>query len=450
MDDGLTDLAVKSGSASRPVPGEITITIANFAVVQIGTSSETSTKTKNNRETVARERQQEGLKQVKKGKGHGPLKENSVPDDAFRGRSVSSTITQASESDEKKDEDRRMKAVDERTRNNVEYCLPLIKKQGSLTGKRCEAVMETLETLQDGGHFETHALRIRAYLKYYTESKDNDMVASVKIEQGIARFFENDLKGSRRLYREVIRMGEALHNRNLLQGRAYFQLAATYRRQKKFGKAIGYLQRAEALLSFQEPGEDTAELLYSYAVEWLYLYWNSFAEDEGRAVFKARAKEYLERAADHNERDDRARVRSKRELHFHLSVATLLLDCGTTAARENRTISREEIAEAKIHLDIVECRAATKDIPLGRKIKLLKTRSDQYRREGKFAEAKETAEEALALAKESDMNMHVQPLQERIEEATHAIWRLTVPGVEANTAERLKESGWSAGLSASE
>ena len=414
---------------------QVTITLANFSFVQVGRSGTILTEVKPCLDQGCRQQESTvNLRDTTKGR----LMKNSTPDDACKVNSNSKT--------EYIDEDQPRSSDESQTCTecirDVEYHIPLIKKHGSLRGNLCETVMKKLEELQDNGRFEAHEDLACNLLDFFTKNKDPDMLASLMIERGVAFYYANDLKMSRKLYRAVIRMGESLTNRNLLQGRAYVQLATAYRYE--FGKAIQYLQKAEELLSHHEPGEDTAELCYYYGVKWLYFYWNSFADRKGRQVFKVRAREYLEQAISNCARDERPRVQLKKKRYFSLRFAALHLDCGTRAARETRQVSNEDITAAKKHLDFVEYQLSS-GLPLGTKIQLLKARSDQYYRQGKLCMAKETAQEALALARRINMNMEIIPLNERIEESVNL---LALPSPDIST-ESLSDSGWSADGSSS-
>ena len=419
---------------------QLAITLEHFALVQLGSAGSIAT---NQTLCPAQDcRPQKRL--VKCDDPHGGLKANSVPDDASgvnlkRSKCVYSIGRTSGDKDDHGKDQQAGSPSDEATEiefPDVERRMPLISKHGSLTGQRCECVMKALEELQDNGRFKAHDELSCRLLEYYTEREDHDMIASVMIERGVASYYANDLKTSRRLYKAVIRMGNKLQNRSLLQGRAYVQLAVVYRYE--FGKAIQFLEKARQLLISQEPGEDTAEMLYYFGLKYLYLYWSSFSE-EGRSVLRAQAKEYLEKAIAHCTKDERSRVQLKKKRYFSLRLAGLYLDCGTRAARQNRRVTNEDIEQAKAHLDFVEQLSADSGMPGGTKIQLLKARTDQYFREGRFDVAMETAKRALCVAKRINMRLEVTPLNERIEECAKSLE--TVDRVEPA---QFHDSGWSA------
>lgn len=69
--------------------------------------------------------------------------------------------------------------------------------------------------------------------------------------------------------------------------------------------------------------------------------------------------------------------------------------------------------DAKSHLDFVE-HVLGEGLPLGSRMHLLKTRSDQYYRQGFYQRAKDTAEDALKIATINEFETELATLQERI------------------------------------
>ena len=420
---------------------QLTISLSNVPMVQVGKSvrilkevkSCCNQRCKQNRESRTADK--------------GRLKDNSIPDDASTLHSSSSRVSsilsqtfelQCDHKNQRKTDDTSSEAQ-QHSECDVQYKMPdLIKKHGSLKGDKCEIIMKKLEELQDNGEFESHENLACGLLKFYSQQEDPDMKATLMIERGVAFYYANDCRKSRKLYKDAILMGNSLHNRDLLQGRAYFQLAACYRLEKKFGKAIQCLKRAEELLCNHESGEDTAELNYVYGTIWLDIYCTNLADVQGRKAVKEEAKKYLERSAENCARDDRPRVQLKKNRYFNLRIAALHLDCGLKAARETCHVTSEDIEEAKKRLDFVEY-FLSDGIPPGTKVQLLKTRSDQYYRQGKVRLAMETAEEALVIAEQANMKAENIQLNERIQE------RLTLLARDTDLAAlRMSDSGWSA------
>ena len=91
-----------------------------------------------------------------------------------------------------------------------------------------------------------------------------------------------------------------------------------------------------------------------------------------------------------------------------------MLDCSSTSARiQEKAIPSSYIKEAKEGLDYVQYKLGD-SVPTGTRVQLLKTRSDQFYRQGLCQLAKETAEEAFQLASSNGFNTELEPLQERI------------------------------------
>ena len=307
----------------------------------------------------------------------------------------------------------------------VEYHIPRVKKQGLLKRKEFERFMERLDRLQDEGKYQKHERLASGWSEIFKQCGEvSDIEASVMIARGVGSYYENSHRISKKFFKGVLRKhGGTLENRELLHGRAYVKLATVYRYDKRFGKVFQCLEIGQQLLRCHEPGEDTAELYYYFGVSWLDFYWNTFADEEKRQVFRTRTREYFELAIDHAKRDERTRVQLKRELQARMRIAALNLECGTRAARQTRSISAKDLAEAKEHLDFVESNPLSDAIRPGQRIQLLKTRSDLHFREGDVRLAKETAQEALDLAKAIQRNMEIAPLRLRIEERVQILDR---------------------------
>ena len=128
-------------------------------------------------------------------------------------------------------------------------------------------------------------------------------------------------------------------------------------------------------------------------------------------------KKYFENTIEAGKKDPRERVRVKKQIYGHLRVATLLLDCTSTVARKRiKVIPSQDIVDAVKHLDILEHQLSDV-IPRGTRVQILKTRSDQYYRQGRamYPLAKKTAEEALEIAQHHEFTTELSSLQERID-----------------------------------
>ena len=166
--------------------------------------------------------------------------------------------------------------------------------------------------------------------------------------------------------------------------------------------------------------EDLVEIYYNY--DSIYFAYRSKIPDdernaEARNKYQKMVKKYFENTIEAGKKDPRERVRVKKQIYGHLRVATLLLDCTSTVARKRiKVIPPQDIADAVKHLDILEHQLSDV-IPRGTRVQILKTRSDQYYRQGRamYPLAKKTAEEALEIAQHHEFTTELSSLQERID-----------------------------------
>ena len=349
---------------------------------------------------------------------------------------------------------------------DVEPSLPVIRKQGFLNGPQCEEILKNLEILQDSGKFQDHQRMVKFLLQRCVEkgikdievnkqqipdgdhcnqvhkTKDEelsslcsrlctkkeyaDMELALIIEQGVSYLYHNKLKKSKHYFTFVIKMGKhcQLRNPNILIARAYFLLAANYnsrarKENEKVSVIMECLRRSEVLLQNHECPEDLAEMYFTFGIVFLG-YMSSISDDErnskARAEIQERAKTFYERAIAICKKDPRSRVQLKRLTYCHLGLASLLLDCSLTAPRTRiKVIPSQDIKEATKHLDIIEHQLG--DIPPGTRVQILKKRSDQYYRQGPemYQLAKETAQDALQMARRHEFNTELESLQQRID-----------------------------------
>ena len=300
---------------------------------------------------------------------------------------------------------------------SVDPLLSLIKKQGYLNGQQCERILEQLELLQDNGKFGEHERLVTTYIQRCANGKNADMEIALKIERGVAFSYQKDFKNSKRVFTSIIKSKE--NHRNILMARAYFLLVADYRSRKsaKLPPLFEFLRRSEYLLQNHDSPEDWAELYYNYGSVWL-AYMSIIPDDQrnaqARNAARAKARYYYEQAISFCKKDHRLRVQIKKQMYIHLKLAALLLDCSSTAARtQEKPIPPSDIKEAKEHLNFVQYELGD-SVPTGTRVQLLKTRSDQFYRQGLYQIAKETAEEAFQLASSNRFNTELDTLQERI------------------------------------
>ena len=305
---------------------------------------------------------------------------------------------------------------------DVEPVIPLIKTQGYLKGSQCERIMEHLEHLQDNGQFEQHDRLVATFLKDSSCKENTDMELALKIERGVAFSYQKEFKQSKRLFISVINTDTVskLINPNILLARAYYRLVQNhrYRKNMKLSVLFHCLEKSEFLLqNHQSPG-DWSEVYYNYGSLWL-AYMSTIPDDERHAQARndarRRARYYFEKTIECCKKDHRLRVQIKQQIYGHLRVAALLLDCTSTVARiRKKVIPPQDMEDAIKHLDILE-RQLGSNIPRGTRVQILKTRSDQYYRQGLHQLAKETAEDALRIASRLGFNTELDSLQERID-----------------------------------
>ncbi|XP_078351617.1 uncharacterized protein LOC144636313 isoform X2 [Oculina patagonica] len=307
---------------------------------------------------------------------------------------------------------------------DVEPQLPLIKIQGYLNGPECEHIMEQLQSLLDDGEFEKHECLVTSYLNTFVFKNNTDMALALKIERGVACSYHKDFKHSKRLFTSVINYDSIsqLRNANILLARAYYRLVQDfrYRKNRKLSALFHCMEKSEFLLQNHDSPEDWAEVYYNYGSLWL-AYMSIIPDDERNAQARddarRKARYYFEMTIESCKKDPRLRVQIKLQTFGHLRVAAVLLDCTSTVARIRRKlIPQQDIEDARRHLDILEHHLSS-NIPRGTRVQILKARSDQYYRQGPgmYQLAKETAQEALRIARCRGFNTELESLQERID-----------------------------------
>ena len=305
---------------------------------------------------------------------------------------------------------------------DVEPVIPLIKTQGYLHGSQCERIMEQLEHLQDNGQFEKHDRLVATCLKDSSCKGNTDMELALTIERGVAFSYQKEFKKSKRLFISVINTDTVsqLINPNILLARAYYRLVqdSRYRKNMKLSVLFHCLEKSEFLLQNHQSPVDWSEVYYNYGSLWL-AYMSTIPDDErhahARNDARGKARLYFEKTIECCKKDHRLRVQIKQQTYGHLRVAALLLDCTSTVARiRKKVIPPQDIEDTKKHLDILE-RQLGSNIPRGTRVQILKTRSDQYYRQGLYQLAKETAEDALRIASRLGFNTELDSLQERID-----------------------------------
>lgn len=305
---------------------------------------------------------------------------------------------------------------------DVEPTMPLIKTRGYLNGAQCEKIMEHLERLKDNGHFEKHDRLATSYQKGFACQDSTDMELALKIERGVAFSYQKKFKQSKCLFMSVINSDtiSQLTNPNVLTARAYHRLVQDYRYRKKIKVSALFhcLEKSEFLLQNHQSPEDWCEVYYNYGSLWL-AYMSTIPDDERHAQARNDARKkarcYFEKTIESCKKDHRLRVQIKKQRYGHLRVAALLLDCTSTVARvQKKVIPPQDMEDAIKHLDILE-RQFSNNVPNGTRVQILKTRSDQYYRQGFYQLAKETVQDAWRIASCYGFNTELDSLQERID-----------------------------------
>lgn len=275
--------------------------------------------------------------------------------------------------------------------SSLERPMPLIKKQGYLNGPQCERIMEKLEILQDNGKFREHEYLAISLLQLCATGNKPDMELALKIERGVAFSYQKESKKSKSMFTSLIQSdkNKTCHalNSNILMARAYFLYVADRRKRKpvKLQWLFECLKRSEFLLQNHHSPEDWAELYQNYGRLWLDRM-SLIPDDQRNAPARTAAREnaryYFEQAISYSQEDHRPRAQVKRQRHIRLGLATLLLDCVSTAARTRvKAIPSSDIKEAEEHLNIIQQNLGV-SVPTGTRIQLLKKRSDQFYRQG--------------------------------------------------------------------
>ena len=247
---------------------------------------------------------------------------------------------------------------------------------------------------------------------------------ALKMERGVAFSYQKEFKTSKCMFTSVIKSDEdkqcQVRNPNILQARAYFLFVEDLRSRRfvKLSPLFEFLRRSEFLLQNHDSPEDWAELYYNYGSVWLA--YRSIIPNkpkknaQARNTAEAKARYYFEQAFSFCKTDPRLRVQIKKQTYIHLKLAELILDCSSSSARiQEKAIPPSDIKEAKEHLDYIQYKLGD-SVPTGTRVQLLKTRSDQFYRQGLYQLAKETAEEAFRLASSNGFNAELDTLQERI------------------------------------
>ena len=280
--------------------------------------------------------------------------------------------------------------------------MPVIPKRGCMETSQYFFIITELKKLQDTGDFDGHEQKVEKQMAKLKTEADSDMEVSLEIERAMALYFQNNIKGAKKILKIVVKQEKQLRNPGILVGRALNLLTAVYKRQGKFGNAMECVERARACLEGQDSADDKAELHHSYGA--LITALPAAKKPETAQVTKEEAYKFYQMAGHYSENDEF-------QEYVHVKMAALLLG---SPSRGERIVHRDDVMNAKKHLDFVESKVAD-NMALGTRIKLHLLRSDQYLYEDKVAMAMEKAREANALIHRHGFKLEFAPAKSRIE-----------------------------------
>jgi len=265
--------------------------------------------------------------------------------------------------------------------------MPVIPTRGCVNTSQYFLIITELKELQDTGDFDGHEQMVEKQMAKLKTDADSDMEMSLQIERAMALYFQNNIKDAKKILKIVVKQEKQLKNPGIIVGRALNLLTAVYKRQKKFGKAMVCVERARTCLEGQDSANDKAELHHSYGA--LITAIPAAKEPETAHATKKEAYKSYKMAGHYTENDEF-------QEYVHVKMAALLL--GSRSSGE-RIVDKDDVMNAKKHLDFVEPKLAEKK-SLGSEIKCLLLRSDLHYHEGNIAMAMVKVQEAIALIDE--------------------------------------------------
>ena len=259
----------------------------------------------------------------------------------------------------------------------------VIQKRGCMNTSWYSTIIATLREKQHTGDFDGHEQLFKKQMERLKTKADSDMVMILQIERAKVQYFRNNLNVAKKILKNVVKREKQLKNPGILVGRALNLLTAVYRRQQKFGNAMECVKRARVCLEDQDSDYDKAELHHSYGA--LISAMPAAKNPETVRTMKEEAYKSYQMA-------DRYEFRK----YHHVKMAALLLESGSGGERIINFPCKEDLMQAKKHLDFLEPKLADNK-SLGSKIRFLLLRSDQYRYEDNVPLAMEKAQQASDL-----------------------------------------------------
>ena len=124
--------------------------------------------------------------------------------------------------------------------------MPMIPKRGCMETSQYFLIITELKKLQDTGDSDGHKQKVEKQMTKLKTEADSDMEVSLEIERAMALYFQNNIKGAKKILKVVVKQEKQLKNPDILVGRALNLLTAVYKRQNKFGNAMECVERARA------------------------------------------------------------------------------------------------------------------------------------------------------------------------------------------------------------
>ena len=290
--------------------------------------------------------------------------------------------------------------------------------------KRFHIILNRLHCLRDNGNFEDFTNVVDDML---TNSKgDLELELLILLEKSVIVSDQNDLENSETMVLEALsklKNSEAkVEMRDYLLTMAHMYLNGIYRRQYKHGKAASTIAVAEQVLP-KSQNEITrffkAQILYEMASN-LTIYINSVPLHlSARKNLVEQSKHYMRQCIDLSIELDGGNVYIKEHQFGLLQLASLDLNCGTRAAREQIT-SDKCVADAQTCLRAVQEKCED-EMSEGLKIQFLRAKSDLNYRLGEFKAAQSEASQALSLAETLGFKSEIIPIRERLEDISKLI-----------------------------
>ena len=266
-----------------------------------------------------------------------------------------------------------------------------IQKRGCMNTSWYSTIIAKLREKQNTGDFDGHEKLVRKQMVRLKTEADRDLEMSLQIERAMVLYFQDNIKGAKKILKNVVKQERQLKNPGILVGRALNLLTAVYKRQKKFGNAMECVGRARVCLEDQDSDYDKAELHYSYGA--LISAMPAAKNPEAVRTMKEEAYKSYQMA-------DRYEFRK----YHHVKMAALLLESRSKEERILNFPCKEDLIKAKERLDFLEPILADNK-SLGSKITFLLLRSDQYLYEDNVSMAMEKAQQARVLIRQNGFKL---------------------------------------------